>query len=112
MSEESPSAIEYLMTYGWILLVLFIVGGAIITTVNGGEAGSSDLRINASEVADYMESEHTFHECSGEVTSYDDRRADIDCSRSIDSFRNVSYNSGKEFTAELRSDGEVVIYQD
>jgi hypothetical protein len=32
---KGQSAIEYLMTYGWMLLVVAIVGGAIFATVNG-----------------------------------------------------------------------------
>lgn len=32
---KGQSAIEYLMTYGWMLLVVAIVGGAIFSTVNG-----------------------------------------------------------------------------
>ncbi|MFB6144091.1 MAG: hypothetical protein ABEJ98_02150 [Candidatus Nanohaloarchaea archaeon] len=32
-SSKGQSAIEYLMTYGWMLLVVAIVGGAVITTV-------------------------------------------------------------------------------
>lgn len=30
---KGQSAIEYLMTYGWMLLVVAIVGGAVITTI-------------------------------------------------------------------------------
>lgn len=37
-SRKGQSAIEYLTTYGWMLLVIAIVGGAIFTTVqNSGE---------------------------------------------------------------------------
>lgn len=32
--KKGQSAIEYLMTYGWMLLVVAIVGGAIFATVN------------------------------------------------------------------------------
>jgi hypothetical protein len=32
---KGQSAIEYLMTYGWMLLVVAIVGGAIFATVQG-----------------------------------------------------------------------------
>lgn len=32
---KGQSAIEYLTTYGWMLLVIAIVGGAIFTTVQG-----------------------------------------------------------------------------
>jgi hypothetical protein len=32
---KGQSAIEYLMTYGWMLLVVAIVGGAIFSTVRG-----------------------------------------------------------------------------
>lgn len=32
---RGQSAIEYLMTYGWMLLVIAIVGGAIFSTVSG-----------------------------------------------------------------------------
>ena len=34
-SRKGQSAIEYLMTYGWMLLVVAIVGGAIFVTVQG-----------------------------------------------------------------------------
>jgi hypothetical protein len=34
-ASKGQSAIEYLMTYGWMLLVVAIVGGAIFATVNG-----------------------------------------------------------------------------
>ncbi|MFB6147494.1 MAG: hypothetical protein ABEJ66_01280 [Candidatus Nanohaloarchaea archaeon] len=33
--QKGQSAIEYLMTYGWMLLVVAIVGGAIFATVQG-----------------------------------------------------------------------------
>jgi len=33
---DSETALEYLMSYGWILLVVAIVGGAIYTTVTEG----------------------------------------------------------------------------
>lgn len=36
MSRKGQSAIEYLMTYGWMLLVVAIVGGAIYSTVQSG----------------------------------------------------------------------------
>lgn len=32
-NRKGQSAIEYLMTYGWMLLVVAIVGGAVITTI-------------------------------------------------------------------------------
>jgi formylglycine-generating enzyme required for sulfatase activity len=39
---KGQSAIEYLTTYGWMLLVIAIVGGAIFTTVqNSGEINSN-----------------------------------------------------------------------
>lgn len=34
------SAIEYLMTYGWMLLVVAIVGGTIFSVVDGDLLGS------------------------------------------------------------------------
>mgnify|MGYP006914316714 CR=1 FL=1 len=34
-NRKGQSAIEYLMTYGWMLLVVAIVGGAIFATVQG-----------------------------------------------------------------------------
>ena len=51
-SRKGQSAIEYLMTYGWMLLVVAIVGGAIFATVQGqcqqATAGFSgtDVRID------------------------------------------------------------------
>ena len=36
-SRKGQSAIEYLMTYGWMLLVVAIVGGAVITTVQSNQ---------------------------------------------------------------------------
>ncbi|QGA81001.1 hypothetical protein [Candidatus Nanohalobium constans] len=38
---KGQSAIEYLTTYGWMLLVIAIVGGAIFTTVQGNSNLSS-----------------------------------------------------------------------
>jgi len=38
---KGQSAIEYLMTYGWMLLVVAIVGGAIFATVQGQCTSSS-----------------------------------------------------------------------
>jgi len=32
---KAQSAIEYLMTYGWMLLVVALVGGAVFSTVQG-----------------------------------------------------------------------------
>lgn len=37
---SGQSAIEYLMTYGWMLLVVAVVGGAIFSTVNNQSAES------------------------------------------------------------------------
>lgn len=37
-SRKGQSAIEYLMTYGWMLLVVAIVGGAVITTVQDSQS--------------------------------------------------------------------------
>lgn len=34
-TQKGQSAIEYLMTYGWMLIVVVIVGVAIFTTVEG-----------------------------------------------------------------------------
>ncbi|MFB6158179.1 MAG: hypothetical protein ABEJ95_00795 [Candidatus Nanohalobium sp.] len=58
---KGQSAIEYLTTYGWMLLVIAIVGGAIFTTIQSqssspsaisGFSGSSDLRIENFGVSD------------------------------------------------------------
>ncbi len=49
---KGQSAIEYLMTYGWMLLVVAIVGGAIFATVQGqctqssSGFGTTDVRIS------------------------------------------------------------------
>lgn len=40
-SRKGQSAIEYLMTYGWMLLVVAIVGGAVITTVQSNQSQCS-----------------------------------------------------------------------
>lgn len=40
-SRKGQSAIEYLMTYGWMLLVVAIVGGAVITTVQNQQSQCS-----------------------------------------------------------------------
>lgn len=40
-SRKGQSAIEYLMTYGWMLLVVAIVGGAVITTVQDNQTQCS-----------------------------------------------------------------------
>jgi hypothetical protein len=38
-NRKGQSAIEYLMTYGWMLLVVAIVGGAIFATVQSNNQG-------------------------------------------------------------------------
>lgn len=40
-ARKGQSAIEYLMTYGWMLLVVAIVGGAIFATVNNQRSSCS-----------------------------------------------------------------------
>lgn len=44
-ARKGQSAIEYLMTYGWMLLVVAIVGGAVITTVQSNQ-NSCQKQIN------------------------------------------------------------------
>ena len=46
---KGQSAIEYLMTYGWMLLVVAIVGGAIFATVQG-QCTSSTSGFSTSDV--------------------------------------------------------------
>lgn len=62
-TRKGQSAIEYLMTYGWMLLVVAIVGGAIFATVQGqcvsdqtGFTGD-DAAVNSFVVGDSLELE-------------------------------------------------------
>jgi uncharacterized protein (UPF0333 family) len=50
-SRKGQSAIEYLMTYGWMLLVVAIVGGAVITTVQNNQSQCSGEIPTSLEVA-------------------------------------------------------------
>jgi hypothetical protein len=51
---KGQSAIEYLMTYGWMLLVVAIVGGAIFATVQGQcTAATSGFSTSDVRVADF-----------------------------------------------------------
>ncbi|MFB6175499.1 MAG: hypothetical protein ABEJ87_06045 [Candidatus Nanohalobium sp.] len=51
---KGQSAIEYLMTYGWMLLVVAIVGGAIFATVQGQcTASTSGFSTSDVRIADF-----------------------------------------------------------
>lgn len=51
---KGQSAIEYLMTYGWMLLVVAIVGGAIFATVQGQcTASTSGFSTSDVRMADF-----------------------------------------------------------
>lgn len=47
---KGQSAIEYLTTYGWMLLVVAIVGGAIFTTVQGQAQIQTVLGFDSADV--------------------------------------------------------------
>lgn len=50
MNLKGQSAIEYLTTYGWMLLVVAIVGGSIFTTIQGRAQIQSVSGLNNAEV--------------------------------------------------------------
>lgn len=51
---KGQSAIEYLTTYGWMLLVIAIVGGAIFTTVqNSSDIQQSEFSSDDLEVSNF-----------------------------------------------------------
>lgn len=54
---KGQSAIEYLMTYGWMLLVVAIVGGAILSTVTGQCLNEADMLDNNIEATDFAASD-------------------------------------------------------
>ena len=66
---KGQSAIEYLMTYGWMLLVVAIVGGAIFATVSGQCLNDvTGFTGETAEVSDYAITEDTINV---EVENYD-----------------------------------------
>jgi len=105
---KGQSAIEYLMTYGGMLLVVAIVGGAIITTVQ--DQGEEDPKINTTQVSSFLEERTGYSDCTVE-RGYEDTRADATCTRDIGEHENMSFESGKKFTAELEN-GSIVILED
>ncbi|MFB6190815.1 MAG: hypothetical protein ABEJ64_00125 [Candidatus Nanohaloarchaea archaeon] len=50
---KGQSAIEYLMTYGWMLLVVAIVGGAIFATVQGQCSKQNGLASTPVAIAEF-----------------------------------------------------------
>jgi hypothetical protein len=108
--EKGQSAIEYLMTYGWMFLVIAIVGGAIYASVQDSGQESPE-RINTTQVSDFLEDRTGYTDCSVERNPYEKTVADAVCSRSIGEQGNMSFESGKKFTAELRN-GSVLILTD
>lgn len=64
-TRKGQSAIEYLMTYGWMLLVVAIVGGAIFATVQGqcaqNQSGftGEDVAVTSFVVGDNLQLEVT-----------------------------------------------------
>lgn len=50
MNLKGQSAIEYLTTYGWMLLVIAIVGGTVFTTIQGQTRTSKVSGMTNSEV--------------------------------------------------------------
>lgn len=111
---KGQSAIEYLMTYGWMLLVIAIVGGAIYAEVYDKEAfskGSEVEKINTTEVSNFLEDRTGYTDCSVERRSYKDTVAEATCTRDIGEQDNMTFESGKKFTAELKN-GSIMILTD
>ncbi|WEL19288.1 hypothetical protein [Candidatus Nanohalococcus occultus] len=69
-NRKGQSAIEYLMTYGWMLLVVAIVGGAIFMTVNQntGECSSEvPMDLQVAEENDFGVAENGYAVSDGNV---------------------------------------------
>lgn len=105
---KGQSAIEYLMTYGWILYLIAIVSGAIYVEFQGDS--QEDPKINTTQVSDFLEERTGYTDCTVE-RAYEDTRADATCTRDIGEQDNMSFESGKKFTAELRN-GSIMILND
>ena len=104
---EGKSAIEYLMEYGWILLVLAIVGGASYVEF---QPSQEDPKINTTQVSSFLEERTGYSDCTVE-RAYEKTRADATCTRDIGEHENMSFESGKKFTAEMEN-GSIMILED
>lgn len=107
MTEYNNRFFEYLATYGWMIVVVAVVGGAVFGAVD--DTAEQETRINGSEVESFLESNTGFTDCTADVSSYSPETADVDCSRSIGEKGNMSYLSGQKFNVELVN-GSVTIY--
>ena len=105
---KGQTAIEYLMTYGWMLLVVAIVGGAIITTVQGDSVPSED-RINTTQVENFLE-DRTQRDCEVEEGYYEDE-ADAVCYRDDGNYQNTSYKFANNYDIEIEN-GTVIVERD
>lgn len=104
---KGQSAIEYLMTYGWMLLVVAIVGGAIITTVQNDQAPTQEL--NTTQVENFLE-ERTQRDCEVEE-GYSEDEAEAVCYRDDGIYENTSYKFANNYEIEKKN-GSVVIERD
>lgn len=106
VSKQGQSAIEYILTYGWMLLVIAIVGGAIFATVEGGYSGE---KIDTELVDEFITSQGGYESCDVEP-QVNESRAVADCTRTISDYNNTTFLDGQRFYVETAENGSIAIY--
>lgn len=97
---DNKSFIEYFMTYGWMVLVVAVVGLAIFATVQG-EQENQDF--NKTELTNLMESQGAYESC--EFLDYDNQ---VDCFNTIDESGNTTYEFMRSFDINPQNDSVVI----
>lgn len=100
MDGNPSSAYEYLLVYGWMLIVVSIVGGAIFVTVKDG---MDETDINTTEVEMFLEERTQYTNCTTTSISADEHNADVRCSRTLDEVGNTSYRAAHNYEVEIRN---------
>jgi hypothetical protein len=91
---EGNSAIEYLLTYGWMLLVVAIVGAAVVVSVQNTESGEP---INKTQVMQVVE-RGAGQNC--EWSEYSRYSGQIDCIQEFE-WKNRSYKVHDYFGVKI-----------
>lgn len=107
MSEEG-SVKQYLIEYWYVVALIILALGAVVhqeVTVT-----EEPQKINTTQVSSFLEERTGYSDCTVE-RAYEKTRADATCTRDIGDHENMSFESGKKFTAELEN-GSIVILED
>lgn len=101
-------AIGYILGYGWMILVVIIVGVAIFKTVqNSGQLENNDV-LNKTELVEAAE-ERSGNDCEAERSPHEEGIS-LTCFRDDGEYKGVEYKFAREYQAYERN-GSVVVEQ-